>query len=388
MTLRRPQIICPVLAGALCIFGAVWAQQVETPSGTPELTLIADPETVEMNEDTDLKATVSDSREGVTVTFCTDDFDIGEAQTDGDGDADIIFLPPRPGVFTVHATADDYAGDSTTVTVSETSPTPTPPRSTPTPTPVDTPPSSTPTPSPTPTPTPGCEKITTETVATAPPDRTRRTIGVGEQVTLTVSAVGGAYWSVSGGGATYPLSGRSTVFTARGPGTSTVTAAIYNGNSCTATFTVIAPSHETAVKSGPDYTFPQGSQGAGMNLRITVHPTTVSFRNIEIREVPGPATRIWGYFTQFREYDLAHRPVGWASILPGNVESADDQCELSNAPKPWSDGGFEWQIPIEWRFTSSTQADGTLPNRVQTFTLQSDGTTTISKLGQTVTRSP
>ena len=124
-----------------------------------------------------------------------------------------------------------------------------------------------------------------------------------------------------------------------------------------------------------------------MWLEITTSPTYVSFENVEVREVAGPATNIYGYFTNFPPELLAHKSKSWAKIAPGNV--TDDHPLLSGwDDKPWYAGGFQWIIPIEWRVVGSPNI-GTLPNEVQTFSMtDTNGTTTINKLGQSVTRSP
>jgi hypothetical protein len=123
-----------------------------------------------------------------------------------------------------------------------------------------------------------------------------------------------------------------------------------------------------------------------MILKITIAPTDVSFQNVESQEVSGPATSISGYFTDFAPASLAHVPAGWVPIGEGNAKF--DHAQISGFPSPWRLGGFQWVIPIQWRVMGSVNS-GTLPNRLQTFTIHdSTGNTTVSKLGVSVTRSP
>lgn len=153
----------------------------------------------------------------------------------------------------------------------------------------------------------------------------------------------------------------------------------------TVNFTVVEPTNESGVKYSEDV-YPGGTQGAGMQIAITIHPTDVSFEWVESQEVPGPATNITGYFTSYPPDSLKHVPAGWVRILPGNKKY--DHAAFSGFPSPWSAGGFEWVIPIEWRVVGSANA-GTLPNRLQRFSISgATGTSTVSKLGQSVTRTP
>ena len=123
-----------------------------------------------------------------------------------------------------------------------------------------------------------------------------------------------------------------------------------------------------------------------MRLEITIAPTDVSFENVESQEVPGPASNITGYFTSYSTSSLVHVPAGWVPIGAGNKKH--DHAAFSGWPPPWSVGGFQWIIPIEWRVIGGAYV-GTLPNRIQTFAITNTvGTSSVSKLGQSVTRTP
>ena len=56
-------------------------------------------------------------------------------------------------------------------------------------------------------------------------------------------------------------------------------------------------------------------------------------------------------------------------------------------PSPWSQGSFQWIIPVQWRVVGTTDYIGTLPHsRTQTMEiLDSFGTSSVSKLGQIAT---
>lgn len=234
--------------------------------------------------------------------------------------------------------------------------------------------------------------IETETQATVPSDRTRKKLGIGENVSLTLTPAGLSpiAWSKTGDGSLSATSGGTVIFTAYDRATTPSVTATYDGVPCSMAFTVVEPTSESAIKSSED-SFPAGTQGAGMRLEITISPTDVSFENVESQEVAGPASNITGYFTTVPAVDLAHTPTGWVQIAVGNKKydhAAFSGILPSGSPPSWSTGGFQWVIPIEWRVVGSAHL-GTLPNRMQTFAItNAAGTSTVSKLGQSVTRTP
>jgi hypothetical protein len=151
------------------------------------------------------------------------------------------------------------------------------------------------------------------------------------------------------------------------------------------TFNVVEPASETATKTSED-NFQAGTQGVGMVLHVTVQPTDVSFAYVEMQEVSGPATNITGYFQQFDPANFYHTANGWAALDP--VNAVNDHASGSGCPSPWYAGGFDWDIPRQWRVIGKTKI-GTLPNRLQHYGITaSDGTSTVSKLGCSATRTP
>jgi hypothetical protein len=227
-----------------------------------------------------------------------------------------------------------------------------------------------------------------ETVSTVPANRGRTKLGVGEQVTLWLSPNPpcGVSWSLIGPGSLSTTSGNVTTFTAHNAASSTTVRATVGGTPLEVSFNVVEPASQTGAISSV-LSFPAGTQGAGMILNVTVHPTDVSFLNVEILELPGPATNIFGYFATYPPAQLAHSPnPNWVRLSASN--GLNDTASQSGHPPPWSLGGFLWDIPVRWRVVNTT-TQGTLPNRVQTFQIaNATGTTTVAKLGQSVTRSP
>ena len=134
-------------------------------------------------------------------------------------------------------------------------------------------------------------KIETQTVAATPSDRTRKIIGIGEEVNCSIrpASVGSAIWS---GGAFTSPTGTSTTFNAsKSPSTPTIKATV-GGKDCTVALTVVAPSGLTVSFSSdgsPGTAGPPNNNIAALSVfDFTITPTTVSFYNIELREnIPG-----------------------------------------------------------------------------------------------------
>ena len=225
-------------------------------------------------------------------------------------------------------------------------------------------------------------------VALVPTPRTRTTIGVGEDVDLSLagSPSGTFTWTTSAGRVS-PTNGTSTTLTAPERAATATVTVNFAGGSCIKSFTVLEPASESAV-IGSTNVYPAGTQGAGMHLDpITVAPTTVSFANVEVLEVPGPATSIYGYFTNYAATNLNHVPnPNWIQL--NDLNQWADEAAFSGWPSPWKAGGFTWIIPVRWRVVGSTNA-ASLPNRTQVFSINgTNGNSTVSKLGQSVSRSP
>jgi len=131
-------------------------------------------------------------------------------------------------------------------------------------------------------------KVKSETVSPTPSDRSRTTIGIGEEVNLSTDPATTVSWSVTGGGSVSQTSGSSTKFTAsKSPSNSTIRASV-GSKVIELQFTVIAPTSITSTKRadighgavGP----PNNHIGSYTTYDITVNLTTVSFFWVELRE--------------------------------------------------------------------------------------------------------
>jgi len=232
-------------------------------------------------------------------------------------------------------------------------------------------------------------QITNQCVAAIPTNQARTKIGVGERVSLwLIGTPSGTYtWSTSAGSVN-PTNGPATTLTAPDKKATAVVTVTYAGGSCVGpSFDVVEPASESAIISVTN-TYPAGTQGAGMHLDpITVAPTDVSFANVEVLEVPGPATSITGYFTNYPATNLVHNPnTNWIQLNALNQWA--DEANFHHYPPPWKAGGFQWVIPVQWRVVGSTNV-GSLPNRTQVFSINgTNGNSTVSKLGRSVSRTP
>jgi hypothetical protein len=226
-------------------------------------------------------------------------------------------------------------------------------------------------------------------VAATPSDKYRTTIGVGEEVILTVSGnpPGEVTWSTSAGTLLY-TNATATKLTAPERQTNPVTVTMQHsgGAICEKKFDVIEPTSEIAYISSTDY-YPPGVQGVGMQLVVTVQPTTVSFYRVDGLEFPCPATSIWGYFTNFPASSLEHNPnLDWVPLDESNRWG--DHAAFWNKPPPWTAGGYQWIIPVTWMVRGSNDAVW-LPDRTQTHTIAgADGTSIVTKLECGTMRTP
>ena len=234
-------------------------------------------------------------------------------------------------------------------------------------------------------PKPGRVEIRSSTVHSAPGGNadTRTKVGVGEVVRIVGSREG--HWTASHG-KLHGANGMHTSWTAPAtPGTTTIRLSS-GGKTAKKKFKVIAPNH-LSMKKKQTEGFQDGVQGVGMITNVTIGPSSVNFGNCEWLEVPGPATHIFGYFKKFK--GLRHHPnPDW---LPWNVHNSGltDHASLYGWPKPWSPGGFQWNIPNKYR-VSGVGGDGhVFTTTHQIFRMKNKkGTTTITKGGARVTRTP
>ena len=134
-----------------------------------------------------------------------------------------------------------------------------------------------------------------------------------------------------------------------------------------------------------EHTYAVGLSGAGMDLEITLLPSTVSFYQTEFLEIPGPASDISGYMVGLAG---PHNPsTTWFGFTFDNISVAQDNASTrtSGFLPPWSDGAYQWVIPYHYRCVGSASSIH-FTDVIQRFTINAAGTVTVTKGGATVTR--
>ena len=216
----------------------------------------------------------------------------------------------------------------------------------------------------------------------------RTTVAIGELSSFVVSDVEGGSWkSADGTGTT--VNSVSFNWTASTAGTNAITYTAADKTTTSVTMTTVVPSTLSGKKVS-DLSYPAGTQGAGMNLTVTMSPTTVSFQALELMEGTCDASAINGYFTSHAPgpHDKAAGAGTWNQVGPAN--DVPDTAESSGWPSPWSKGSFTWAIPASWRKkgAATSTAFGATNDQVVTIT-GTDGTTVVTKLGaKTAPRKP
>ena len=183
----------------------------------------------------------------------------------------------------------------------------------------------------------------------------RTTVGIGEQNSFVVSDVAGGSWkSADGKGKT--MNSVSFQWTASAAGTNAITYTAADKSTSSVTMTTEVPSKLTGKKDS-DLTFSAGTQGAGMELTVTVSPTTVSFQALELMEGTCNASAISGYFSSHAPgpHDAAAGAGKWRQV--GTDNDVSDTADSSGWPSPWSKGSYTWSIPVSWRLKGASNID-------------------------------
>ena len=155
-------------------------------------------------------------------------------------------------------------------------------------------------------------KIVTETVATQPADRTRKTIGVGEEVNLTLlpEGLGMVTWNITSGSGqlSHYYSTGSILFTAPGEASDTTVTATVSGGECEVDFDIIEPSEVFFENKGFANTIynPGGVINASRfelsyQANVYLKPDTVNFGKLFLAESAAdvdPDTPGWPEFIQ------------------------------------------------------------------------------------------
>jgi hypothetical protein len=113
----------------------------------------------------------------------------------------------------------------------------------------------------------------------------------------------------------------------------------------------------------------------------------VCFGNVQWLEVPGGPSQISGYFKKHHPID--HHPNPDWLQWDNHNQSIYDHASLYRWPKPWFPGGFQWNIPNKYRVATTGGSGHVFMTTHQVFRITNKkGTTTITKGGARVTRTP
>ncbi len=252
-------------------------------------------------------------------------------------------------------------------------------------------------PTPPPPPQPGAAgALTINSVATAGASAggagaDRTVVGIGEEVTFSSAGGESGTWTVDGG-TPATASGDKLVWSAPATAGNFTIKLTVGDKTATKAMSSILPTSVKFAKTndwGPDADW---MMGAGMDLDMELQPLTVSFTKISIREQPGGASNLSGYFTG-SVGDISHHPTDGATLIRNNNKAGSyDEAHLSDAtgdlwPRPLSVGSMTWSIP--YLFTAAGAVDQPFSLVTQTMSIvDSKGTVTVSKSDQSTSRSP
>ena len=210
--------------------------------------------------------------------------------------------------------------------------------------------------------------LTTTALAATPTDKTRKTLGVGEQTQCSTNPpISGLVWNLTNASELGSINPTSGLYTAPDVASSSeeITVTGFSGLSANVTFNVIAPQSITFVgPTGSGNVVPvhvHGYCNAGFVGDLVIQPTNVSFSNIQVEEEQAYTTAT-GYF---------YTPGGWDNNKPhetapvpntiddNNISDLYDQT-LSGwsskypSPYPFIGGSVDFAngIPVDYEVTN------------------------------------
>ncbi len=242
-------------------------------------------------------------------------------------------------------------------------------------------------------------KLDWTTVATTPADRKRNTVGVGEEVELSilpgsVSPVTWWLWPSSGAGRLSSGSGSSVTFTAGATaGNPTIYAIVGDeeslGTECMASLSVIPPGG--VVFTGLGNKHEQWSCSAGFHAQVILLPASVSFYRIEVSEMEcsGTGSGCYAAWNYAIHPSWSDQGLGWLNPAQNNALPTSVDYVWSGALyPPFSAGLFQWQIPWHYRLIGESGDGYYFATLSHVVTATDTGTCTITKNNLSATFSP
>ncbi len=234
----------------------------------------------------------------------------------------------------------------------------------------------------------GGREIDTETFASYPTDKTRKKIGVGEEVELTLnpgaSSPSNVSWVVSGSGSLSAPTGNQVVFTAHERASDPTIYATYDGRQYSVSFDVVEPAGAYVINQpGEGIYHIQGKASAGFLAKYYFTPEDVSFYNVQFKEGGGTAVG----FDFYSNYNgITHTPTSqWIDIKagtsqrPNELDGTDEVTVKPQGPPYYGLGTWNWDIELLFRVgTGNSKQFGTINSGANCSTT---GTTDRFKTG-------
>ena len=243
--------------------------------------------------------------------------------------------------------------------------------------------------------------IASQTFKTSPTDRTRTKVGVGEEVTITVTG-NPATWEIDTGGTITPTGGttNSVTFTAGGTAATATIQATGSGCSCvnTIVFTVVEPESMTMRRKGSTNEHNNPQPDCGWTGLIYVHPNDVNFYRVQVRELDSQAVCAGCYNVApfpgayHGGYPLPDRASPWLGMSShsetrGSKVNGEDHvysgyppsASVGTAP-PFTTGNYYWPMTWQWR-VRGVWTRHNFPRFRQTHRIDAAGRCTSSKAG-------
>lgn len=229
----------------------------------------------------------------------------------------------------------------------------------------------------------GPVKLNVENDKKAPTGGTNRTtVGLGERIFVTPEPLAeGKFSSTAGSG-----KDEGTLYTWDAPDTVSKVTITFKpkdgGTPSTVEINVIAPD-KVEFQDKKELSYGNVS-AAGMKVKAAFLPFTVSFANLDWQEKDVDPSKIEGWFTSQPADQLKHKkgPGGYLDAK----NKADDWAEWKSSVVVKEKSALQWDIPQTYSVNGGTAQK--VPNQpfTQLMTIDTNGTTTVSKNGQTVTR--
>lgn len=234
-------------------------------------------------------------------------------------------------------------------------------------------------------------KLKVETAAKSPNgSNSRKTVGVGELVYIEPeNAVDGKFTSDAGTGKQDGIMYNWDAPASAAKATITFTPKDGTAPS-TVELNVIEPS-SVEFQNKKELSYGKVS-AAGMKVKVAFLPFSVYFGNLDWQEKDVAPTVVEGWFKSLPPSKVKHKK-GPGGYLDEN-NKAEDTAEWESDVVVKEKSKLQWDIPQHYKVKAASSgtvsAAMPVPNQpfTQLMTIDADGTTTVSKNGESVTRSP